>query len=243
MQITLKRNFFQVIGITLVALCSILIAFGFERILIRYTTISPETAKLIFSIVLPVVLLILQRPLMLFLNSAFIRGGVPIVSSKPPQFDELAQKAITSVQESIGNYLGKQYNISNYTLAILDWKSKQYISIVGNAVTLPHNHALVYFARQYHAVFCTERRSQLVDELPDAIHGEMYVFMSKHHYAFAIPLFTEQAVYGFIFLEQRAVMNSKLYATNNFSELEKFGRAIGPLLHQTIIYQSIVRGQ
>ena len=158
--------------------------------------------------------------------------------------DPMLVKALTGIEDKIKGYLNTHYGVLHHTLSVFDWQSKQYLSLTNDIHhALPQNHALVHFAKQFRTVFCTERRSPLADQLSDALHAEMLVFMQKHHFIFAIPLYTEQDVYGFIFLSHQDVMNSRLYATNDFSSLEQFGRSLGPLLHQILIYQAIVLGK
>lgn len=244
MKLTLRRNFFEIVGITAVVICSILIAFGVERLLLYYTALSPDTTKLAFALVLPVGLLLLQRLLQTILNTVAIRGGIDVMKGPKLAQDPMAEQALAGVEDKIRNYLQTEYDISHHTLAIFDWQSRQYVTLTDDSrQVLAQNHALVHFAKQFHAVFCTERRSPLADQLSDALHAEMLVFMQKHRYMFAIPLYTDQDVYGFIFLNHRDVMDSRLYATNDFSALEKFGRSLGSLLHQILIYQAIVIGK
>lgn len=243
MKITLQRNFFEVIGITIVVLLSILIAFGVEKLFLRTTTISADGAKLAFALVLPIGLLLLQSLLRKILNTTAVRGGVDIMKGLKLANDAVTAKALADIEHKISDYLKTTYSVTHHTLAVFDWQSRQYVTLTDSHHVLPQNHALVHFAKQFHAVFCTERRSPLADQLSDALHAEMVVFMQKHRYMFAIPLYTEQDVYGFIFLNHHDVMNSRLYATNDFSSLEQFGRSLGPLLHQILIYQAIVIGK
>lgn len=244
MKLTLQRNFFEVIGITVVVLLSILIAFGVEKLLLRYTSLSPDGTKLAFALVLPVGLLVLQLLLKKLLNTTAVRGGVDVIKGKKIITDGITIKALTDIEHKIRDYLNTQYSIKQFTLAVFDWQSRQYVTLTDDSrQVLPQSHALVHFAKQFHAVFCTERRSPLADQLSDVMHAEMLVFMQKRRYMFAIPLYTEQDVYGFIFLNHKDVMDSRLYATNDFSALEQFGRSLGPLLHQILIYQAIVIGK
>lgn len=244
MKLTLQRNFFQVIGITLVVILSILTAFGVERFLSHYTSLSADQTKLAFAIVLPVGLLLLQRLLQTILNMTAVRGGVDVMKGHKLAQDPMIEQALAGVEDKIRHYLKAEYDISHHTLAIFNWQSRQYVTMSDDSrQVLPQSHALVHFAKQFHAVFCTERRSPLADQLSDALHAEMLVFMQKRRYMFAIPLYTDQDVYGFIFLNHRDVMDSRLYATNDFSALEQFGRSLGSLLHQILIYQAIVIGK
>ncbi len=244
MKLTLRRNFFEVTGITTVVIMSILIAFVVERILLRYTSLSTDQTKFAFALVLPIGLLALQRLLRMVLNTITVRAGVDIMTGSKVVHDPMAAQALAGIERKIKDYLQTQYAITHYTLSLFDWQSRQYVTTTDDRhQVLSQSHALVHFAKQYQAVFCTERRSPLADQLPDTMHAEMLVFMQKHHFIFAIPLSTEQDVYGFIFLSHKDVINSRLYATNDFSSLQQFGRSLGPLLHQILIYQAIVIGK
>lgn len=245
MKLTLQRNYYEVIGITTIVFLSILIAFGVEKFLFRYTTLSADATKLTFALILPVILLALQFFKKKFIDTIIVHDGVDNFAVRPKLIhDQVTTKAICIIENNISNFLKTQYSVAHFTLAIFDWQSRQYVTLKDdNYQVLQQSHALVHFAKQFHAVFCTERRSSLVDRLPNALHAEISVFMQKYNYMFAIPLYTEQDVYGFIFLKHHEVMNSRLYATNDFLGLEQLGRSFGSMLHRTLIYQAIVIGK
>lgn len=244
MQIKLKRTFFEVIGITAVVIAAVGIAFVADAVVLRVTTLSADESKLVFAIILPVALLVLQRLLRRMLASPTIEVGVDLFTVGLGKFDPLTQTALDDLRSKLDEYLRNQFLVQHFTLAILDWQRKQYITLdAGKQQVLPQSHALVHFAQRYKAVFCTERRSPLADQLSDAMHAEMVVFMKKRGYVFAIPLFTAQDVYGFVFLTLADVKDSKLFATNDFSALELIGRQYGALLHHVLIYQAVVGNQ
>jgi hypothetical protein len=241
MQIKLKRTFFEVIGITAVVSLAIGCAFVADALVVRFTTVTPAVSKLIFAVVLPVVLLLAQRLLHRLLQAPAVEDGVNLLSTAPMQFDQLTERALTDLRSKLDTYLSTTFQVQHCALAILDWQRKHYITLDSKQLQLlPQSHALVHFAQRFKTVFCTERRCPQADQLSDAMHAEMLVFMKRREYVFAIPLYTAQDVYGFVFLTLADVKDSKLFATNNFAPLELIGRQYGALLHQVLIYQAVV---
>jgi len=241
MQIKLKRTFFEVIGITAVVIASISVAFIADAVVVRTTTVTPAASKLIFAIVLPIALLLSQLGLRRLLRTPAVEDGINLLTGPQTKFDPLTQRALTDLRGKLDTFLRTSFQVQHCALAILDWQRKHYVTLdAGRLQVLPQNHALVHFAQRYKTVFCTERRCPQADQLSDAMHAEMVVFMKRRNYAFAIPLYTAQDVYGFIFLTLADVKDSKLFATNNFTLLEQMGQQYGGLLHQILIYQAVV---
>jgi hypothetical protein len=241
MKLKRKNLLVDIVGITAVVITSISLAFIVEAVLLRFTTITDAQTKLIFAFILPLSLLLLQHMLYQLKSTSKSNKTVNSATIAFPEFDPLTQRALLDLRSRIASFLQSDWAITHNTLVILDWQRKHYTALnADNPVSLPQNHALVHFANTYKALFCTERRLVHTQKLSEAMNAEILVFMQKHHYVFAIPLFTAQDVYGFIFLTLADVKDSKLFATNDFESLEKFGQQCGSLLHQTLIYQAVV---
>ncbi|MFA6474783.1 MAG: hypothetical protein WCV88_01115 [Patescibacteria group bacterium] len=241
MRILIKRNIIELIGLSWVVILSVGIAYGLEWIVVHYSTITAASAHLLFALTLPLVLFILQQGMRKLMHQPRLAGGVNIVLPKTLDVNPETLRSVEGITKKLQDHFRQMYAINQIHVCIFDWKRKQYQAVFDKfSYLLPQNHALVYFAKHFHSIYTTERRSPLADEMSDVMHAEMLVFMQKHKFAFMLPLYTTTDVYGFAFFRLDEIKDSKLLIEADQPCVNQIGLKFGQQLQQVLIYDAIV---
>lgn len=134
----------------------------------------------------------------------------------------------------------EKYKIQNFDLVILDWKDKTYKSRTEHIIKLNHNSDLANFVKNNCIILVSEELPDQLKSVTEPVRRNLQEFMNKHKFAFAIPLFTDMDIYGFVFISNKEVNRSGVYSKNLIADLHYMGRQFGGLLEKTLIYNAIV---
>lgn len=155
------------------------------------------------------------------------------------EFKQDVPEALAIIERHLQIALEK-YKIKHFELVILDWKDKTYKSVTDNVVKLNHNSDLTNFVKNHTMILVSEELPEQLKSVTEPVRRNLQNFMDKHKFAFAIPLFTDMDIYGFIFITKKEVNQSGLYSKNLIADLHYLGRQFGGLLEKTLIYNAIV---
>ncbi len=134
----------------------------------------------------------------------------------------------------------EKYKIEAFDLVILDWKDKTYKSRTESIIKLNHNSDLANFVKNNCIILVSEELPEQLKSVTEPVRRNLQDFMDRHKFAFAIPLFTDMDIYGFVFITKKEVNRSGVYSKNLIADLHYMGRQFGGLLEKTLIYNAIV---
>ncbi len=233
---------------TLAVAIAIIVAYVLQHVIVNFTEVGSAVANLAFAFTLPVGLLSLQvviRNLHHDTNSILPGFGLK------PKLNQQTIVAVELFHKQLLSQLKQLWGIEQCDLYVFDWQRNAYLDLcpqTGSAKNdqphfLPVQHALVRYAKEYHAIYFTERHLPNEDYVSDTVLAEIVIFMRRHKYVLALPLTTPTDVYGFAMFTLPQIKDTKLFAQSKFDDLKKVGDDFGGLLHKILIYDSIVLKQ
>lgn len=155
-------------------------------------------------------------------------------------FEEGTKKIMDHFQEITKKILHEEYQVSNYDLVVLDWQELTYKSSTEKIIKFKYNADLAAFARRSTKVLIEEELDEQLRASTMDLRRNLKNFMKKHKFAFAIPLYTDMDIYGFIFLTNETVIHSNIYSSNSISDLNRSGHRLGKILERILMHDAIV---
>lgn len=242
MKFFIKRHSLELLNLSIVVILSIGLAYGVEWLVVTYSTITTDSAHLLFALTLPIILLSLQYGLRKLMQRPELASGIDIVFPNTLDVNPETLKSVEGLANKLQDYFKRNYDINQLHFCVLDWHRKQFqaYQVAGHTTAsyiIPPKHALVQFVKKSKACFITTATDYPVSDL---MRAEIMVFMQKHHFGLMVPLVTDLDVYGFIFIRAEDTTGVTMSQPKTLQELAKVGSQFGYLLQQLLIYDAIV---